>query len=178
MQGTNTALICFKQTREAHWNPDRLVSKEVDRRIPLYSHGTHQIQSAISNTPDIISKNECLMEDWNSHPRYCPLWYSRPCFYKWIIASVSLRQHSRPRTETVSCFILASSNAQYWHHAESTKIKIGKHINFMTNIEPSCSKTTPSSEKQKRSQSCPPVADLRQAKTKMRKWSPIWLPSG
>lgn len=110
------------------------------------------------------------MEDWNSHPRYCLLWYSQPCFYKWIIASVSLRQRSRPRADSVSCFILASSNAQYWHRAESIKIRIGKHLNFMTNIEPLCSKTTPSSEQQKRSQSCPPVADLRQAKTKMRKW--------
>lgn len=38
-------------------NLDRLVSNRVDRRTLLYSRDTPQIQSAISNTPDIISNN-------------------------------------------------------------------------------------------------------------------------
>lgn len=53
---------------------------------------------------------------------------------------MSLRQSSRPRTDSVLCFILAYSNVQHLQCKESTKGKTINHLNLMTNIEPLCCK--------------------------------------
>lgn len=56
MQGTNTALIYSERTREALWDPDTLVSGGADGIILPCGRDTLQTQSAISNTPDSLSK--------------------------------------------------------------------------------------------------------------------------
>ncbi len=61
------------------------------------------------------------MDDWNSHPRYRLLWFVHLSCYKWPIASVRLRQSSRPRTDSVLCFILAYLNVQHLQCSKSTE---------------------------------------------------------
>lgn len=131
MRGTNTFLSHSKQTRDDLWDLDRLVSEGVDRKTSLCSRDTPQIQSSISNAPDIVSKNVGLMDDWNSHPRYALILSSQFLKITNSVSELETKQQTKDRLECLECFlcfILAYLNVQHLQGKESIKGRTEKQL--------------------------------------------------
>lgn len=86
------------------------------------------IQSAISNTPDIVSKNVGLMDDWNSHPRYRLILSSQFLKMANSISELETKQQTKDRQhlEMLFMFYFSPLKCAGFQCDECTKGRTGK----------------------------------------------------